>query len=323
MNQTSNIHSITLPTPFAVGDVNVYLIDGEKLTLVDTGPKTKEAWEAFLTQINEIGFNVSEIEQVVLTHHHPDHVGLSDYLKDKGTEFIGLAYNEPWLRQDPEFLDHHDEFYLRVYKEMGIEKFHEKAMQRIRGYLSYSCSINIHTVVKEGDRIDGLPGWKVIETPGHAQGHLSLLREEDGVMIGGDHLIQHISSNALIEPPPIGVPERPKTLLQYRDSLRKLLDLEVYTVYPGHGKPVFNPKALIKKRLMKQEERADNILNMIIDRPLTGFDICQRLFPSIFLKELGLTMSETLGHLDLLSSNDQIQITEKDGVLYFQAKEAV
>ncbi|MCF6408351.1 MBL fold metallo-hydrolase [Pseudalkalibacillus salsuginis] len=323
MNQTSNIHCITLPTPFAVGDVNVYLIEDEKLTLVDTGPKTKEAWEAFLTQINKLGFGVSEIEQVVLTHHHPDHVGLSDYLKDNGTTFIGLAYNEPWLRQDPEFLDHHDAFYLKIYKEMGIEKFHEKAMKQIRGYLAYSCSINIHTIVKEGDRIAGLPGWIVIETPGHAQGHLSLLSEKDGIMIGGDHLIQHISSNALIEPPPIGVQERPKTLIQYRNSLRKLLDLKVNTVYPGHGNPVVHPKDLIKERLMKQEERAKDILNLIIDPPLTGFEICQKLFPSIFLKELGLTMSETLGHLDLLDSKELVQITEKNGVLYFKAKEVV
>ncbi|MGP4081021.1 MBL fold metallo-hydrolase [Pseudalkalibacillus sp. R45] len=323
MDHTTEIHCITLPTPFAVGDVNVYLINDEKLTLVDTGPKTKEAWEVFLTQINKLGFNVTDIDQVVLTHHHPDHVGLSDYLKDNGTRFIGLAYNEPWLQKDPVFLAHHDAFYLRVYREMGIEKFHEKAMQRIRGYLDYSCSINIDTIVKEGDRIDGLPGWVVIETPGHAQGHLSLLKEEDGVMIGGDHLIQHISSNALIEPPPIGVQERPKTLLQYRDSLRKLLDLNVNIVYAGHGKPVVNPKNLIRKRLVKQEERAIDIRKMIIDQPKTGFEICQNLFPTIFLKELGLTMSETLGHLDLLSSNDQIRITEQDGVLYFQAKEAM
>ncbi len=323
MNINEQIHCITLPTPFAVGDVNVYLIESEKLTLVDAGAKTDEAWASFQQQLQSLGIKVDDIEQVVLTHHHPDHVGLADYLKKDDVQFISLAYNLPWLKQDPEYFEHHDDFYLTVYREMGIEKFHKKAMETVRGYLQYSCNIEIDVVVKEGDTIDGLPGWYVIETPGHAQGHLSLIRKIDGVMIGGDHLIKHISSNALIEPPPIGVKERPKTLLQYRASLQKVIHHDVKKVYAGHGKPVEHPKELVHLRLLKQEERADEILKMITDRPMTGFEICQQLFPTIFLKELGLTMSETLGHLDLLESNNQLKIDEKEGVLYFQAKEVV
>lgn len=323
MNRLEKIHCITLPTPFAVGDVNIYLIESEKLTLVDTGPKTEEAWKAFQQQIQALGFEVGDIEQVILTHHHPDHVGLADYLKNNDVTFISLEYNLPWLKKDAEFFKHHDDFYLTVYREMGIEKFHKKAMERIRGYLSYSCNIEIENVVHEGDAIAGLPGWYIIETPGHAQGHLSLIRKEDGVMIGGDHLIKHISSNALIEPPPLGVKERPKTLLQYRESLKKVINHGVTKVYAGHGKVVEHPKELVHIRLMKQEERAEHILKMLSERPLTGFEICQQLFPTIFLKELGLTMSETLGHLDLLESNNQLKVVEKDGVLYYQPKEVV
>lgn len=318
---SERIHCISLPTPFAVGDVNVYLIESEKLTLVDTGPKTDEAWESLKRQIHALGFQVSDIEQVVLTHHHPDHVGLSDYFKEQNVRFISMAYNLPWLKKDPAFFEHHDAFYLTVYREMGIEKFHKKAMETVRGYLNYSCTIEIDVVVEEGDAIDGLPGWTVVETLGHAQGHLSLLREADGVMIGGDHLIKHISSNALIEPPPIGEKERPKTLLQYRESLMKVIDRNVTKVYAGHGKPVEHPKELVHLRLLKQEERADDILNMISHDALTGFEICQKLFPTIFLKELGLTMSETLGHLDLLKRDDRLKVEEKEGVLYFKAKE--
>jgi glyoxylase-like metal-dependent hydrolase (beta-lactamase superfamily II) len=317
------IHCITLPTPFAVGDVNVYLIESDKLTLVDTGPKTEEAWKAFQDQLHTLRFTIDQIEQVVLTHHHPDHVGLADYLKGESVSFISLGYNVPWLKKDSAFLQHHDAFYLKVYREMGIERFHQKAMAKIRGYLSFSCTIDVDLVVSEGDEIEGLPGWYVVETPGHAQGHLSLVRNADKVMIGGDHLIKHISSNALIEPPPAGVLERPKTLLQYRNSLRKVIDHEITKVYSGHGKPVEQPIALVELRLLKHKERADDIHHIIKSRPMTGFEICQKLFPTIYLKELGLTMSETLGHLDLLEKDDRIKITEKEGTFYFQAKEVV
>ncbi|WP_349407688.1 MBL fold metallo-hydrolase [Pseudalkalibacillus sp. SCS-8] len=323
MNHLETIHCITLPTPFAVGDVNLYLIEGEKLTLVDTGPKTPEAWQSFQSQLNALGFKPGDIDQVILTHHHPDHVGLADYLKEDKIPFICLEYNLPWLKKDPDFFAHHDQFYFTVYKEMGIEKFHKKAMERVRGYLDYSCTIEVDQIVKEGDGIAGLPGWYIIETPGHAQGHLSLIREEDGLMIGGDHLIKHISSNALIEPPPTGNTARPKTLLQYRESLRKLIEHDVKKVLAGHGEPVEHPVELVQLRLLKQEERADDILKIISKESMTGFEICQKLFPTIFLKELGLTMSETLGHLDLLMSKDQVTIHQVDGVLYFRAKEVI
>jgi glyoxylase-like metal-dependent hydrolase (beta-lactamase superfamily II) len=315
------ISCITLPTPFAVGDVNVYLIEGEKLTLVDTGPKTEEAWELFVRQLKGFGYQVKDIEQVVLTHHHPDHVGLSDYLKRYDVRFITLAYNLPWLKKESAFLTHHDQFYEKVYEEMGIKQFHAMAMEEIRRYLEYGCEIEVDTVVAEGDGIDGLNGWIVLETPGHAQGHLSLLRGKDGVMVGGDHVIQHISSNALIEPPPIGVEERPKTLLQYRDSLQKVVRYSVKKVHPGHGVIVEDPVGLIQERLKKQEERAQRIWKMIERSEMTGIEICKRLFPTIYLKELGLTMSETLGHLDLLESKGKLNIIDRNGVLHFQAKE--
>lgn len=77
------ISQITIPTPFAVGDVHVYLIKGDTLSLVDAGVKTKRAWEAVQTQLKELGYFPSDIEQIILTHHHPDHIGLIDFLELK------------------------------------------------------------------------------------------------------------------------------------------------------------------------------------------------------------------------------------------------
>ncbi|MEW9031663.1 MAG: MBL fold metallo-hydrolase, partial [Planifilum fimeticola] len=59
------IHRITLPTPFPIGPVNVYLVESESLTLVDVGPKTDEAWESLKNQLRDRGYSPSDIEQVV------------------------------------------------------------------------------------------------------------------------------------------------------------------------------------------------------------------------------------------------------------------
>lgn len=67
----NGIAQLTIPTPFVVGDVHVYVIKGEKLTLVDTGPKTKEAWLSLEGQLKELGIVPEDIKQIVLTHHHP------------------------------------------------------------------------------------------------------------------------------------------------------------------------------------------------------------------------------------------------------------
>src|SRR5690625_6847478 len=74
LNQT--IHQLTLPTPFAVGDVHVYLIKGDILSLVDAGVKTKEAWESLQHQLKQVRYRHEDIVQHILIHHHSDHNGL-------------------------------------------------------------------------------------------------------------------------------------------------------------------------------------------------------------------------------------------------------
>src|SRR3954462_2760367 len=90
------IAKITLPTPFPVGDVNVYLIKGERLTLVNAGVKTAESWSSFIEQLAELQLRPQDIEQVVLSHHHPDHVWMLEYFTDS-LEVYGPPFNERWI----------------------------------------------------------------------------------------------------------------------------------------------------------------------------------------------------------------------------------
>jgi glyoxylase-like metal-dependent hydrolase (beta-lactamase superfamily II) len=301
----NDIFKLTLPTPFPVGDVNVYVVKGEKLTLIDAGAKTKEAWDIFKEQLSQIGYKPSDIEQIILTHHHPDHVGLLDYLPEN-IPVIGHWRNQPWISRDESFFKTHEQFFKEMFVQCGIDRQFFKVLSKFK-IMEYSCQRSLTHAVAEGDRIEGLQEWTVIETPGHAQSHIVLYREKDGLMIGGDHLLATISSNPLLEPPTNGETERPKPQIQYNQSLQKLLNFDINCVMAGHGPDVTNAHDLIKNRLAKQKERAYSVLSILREKPMTAFEVCQRLFPTLFHKELMLTMSETIGQLDYLEEAGEVK----------------
>ena len=119
-------------------------------------------------------------------------------------------------------------------------------------------------------------------------------------MIGGDLVLEKVSSNPLIEPPLDPAQGRPRSLLQYNESLKRFLTLPVDIIYTGHGNEVRNAHELIESRLVKQRERAMKVLAMMDDGSRTIFELTRELFPAVYEKELGLTLSETIGQTDYL-----------------------
>lgn len=315
-----DIAKITVPTPFAVGDVNMYLVKGDALTLIDAGVKAKEAWDTFTFQLSQLGYTPEDIEQVVLTHHHPDHVGFLDWLPDD-VNIYGHPYCVPWLKENEEFFAAHDQFYFQLFQEFGIEGEFPVLLKKWKAPLKFGAYRPITDTIQEKDQIPGLTDWTVLETPGHAQSHLSFYRERDGILIAGDHVLATISSNPLLEPPLVVGEERPMPQLQYNASLKKLLEYNITMTYTGHGVDVAKVHPLIERRLQRQHDRAMQVKEMLKESPLTTYGICMRLFPAVYQKELGLTLSETTAQLDYLLSIDEIQkrIDEK-GVAYFSVK---
>ncbi|MEK4521851.1 MBL fold metallo-hydrolase [Psychrobacillus sp. FSL W7-1493] len=311
------IHKIIIPTPFAVGDVNAYLIKGDVLTLVDAGPKTEQALVALKSGINEAGYDLNDIEQVILSHHHPDHSGWIEAFEK--AQILGHKYNQVWLRKDQEFLSYHDEFYYNCLVEEGVPEQYLKWIEKMRRPLNFIGNRSLDAMLKEGDTIPGHPNMQVLETLGHAQSHISLWDEQNGVLIGGDLILEKISSNPLIEPPLDKSAPRPKSMLQYNEALKRVQALGVQKVYSGHGNEVFGVADLISSRLVRQRERALNVLEMMKDGEKTIFELTQRLFPKVYEKELGLTLSETIGQIDYLMDNGLIQEKRTDeGILLYE-----
>jgi len=312
------IHKIVIPTPFAVGDVNAYLIKGDALSIVDVGPKTPEAFEAIKKGVKEAGYELSDIEQVILTHHHPDHAGWIEAFEN--ARLLGHAYNDLWMKRDQDFFDYHDAFYMQRFIEEGVPEQYLHMVKKMKNTVVFMGEKPLDVVLSEGDELPGHPGWTVLETAGHAQSHLVFWNESTKTMIGGDHILANVSSNPLIEPPLDQNEARPLSLLQYNESLKKILTLPVNKIYTGHGAEVYNAHVLIEGRLRKQHERAMKVLTMMENGPKTVFGLTQELFPKVYERELGLTLSETIGQTDYLLSKGMISVKKEEGGILHYAK---
>ncbi|GAA0609315.1 MBL fold metallo-hydrolase [Virgibacillus siamensis] len=312
------ISQITIPTPFAVGDTHVYLLKGDTLSLIDAGVKTKKAWEALTVQLKELGYFPEDIEQIILTHHHPDHIGLvEEFPRVKN---IAAHQNvDLWLSRDEAFFQHYEQFFADFFMACGVPSKYRDVLKKLRAPLNFAGTGHVGTAIREGDVLPGHEDWQVIDTKGHAQSHVSFLRESDGAFIGGDHLLHHISSNPLLEAP-IDGDERPRPMLQYRENLKKCQTLGISSVFPGHGDVFSDVSSLVPYRLERQEQRADIVLTLLKDHTQSVFEICRQIFPKQYEKQLDLTISETVGQLDYLEDEHLAGRFLQDGVYYYYAK---
>jgi glyoxylase-like metal-dependent hydrolase (beta-lactamase superfamily II) len=313
------VYQIKVPTPFAVGPVNIYLLEGEFLTLVDVGPLTPMAWYAMKEGIMQLGFRLSDIDQIVITHHHVDHTGLLERMRlASGARTFSHRLAIPYVEWDEEYRAFHRHFFKNLYLENGVPEESLSIVDKHHNrMLRFSERSQIDEVVKHEQRLPGLNEWKVLYTPGHSQDHISFYREEDQVMLGGDHLIKHISSNAFVEPPNSYLNNRPLTLVQYRTALEMCADTDINIIFTGHGEPITNHRELILQRLRKNWKRTDKLRKLLHEGEKTAYELSALLFPTKYQKELPLTLSETLGHLDLLMIRHQLIVKKRDNVIYY------
>lgn len=314
----NDIEMIELPTEWSIGPVNLFLIKGEKLTLVDAGRRLRRAWDTFNATLNQRGFSIMDIEQVVLTHHHTDHTGLLDWLLEKNPIPVYAHRNcLPYLKQDKEYFKSTSEFFENFFQQHGVPTELIEELIKLSGEeQELRTEVDI-TTIEEGSIIPGLSEWKVIETIGHAQSHLSLYRPRDQVLLCGDHLIKHMPSGIFLEAPIFPETIRAQPLIQYINSLKKCLSFPVSLALSGHGEPIEDVQNQIHETLNKIERRTHKVKNMLHDGKKNAFQIIQCLYPIKYKRELWLFLSDIVSLLDLLTVRNEVQLEEVSGVTYY------
>lgn len=306
------IHKIVLPFQSPLNHVNVYLIEGEELTLIDAGVNSSEAWSELEFQINSLGYKVTDIKNIVITHHHPDHIGLLDYFSHD-VKIFGHFYNESWINDYKNLQIHFNKFINHHIKAYGIPDGFRKTLIK-KETEGLALTRKITNFLTEGQVLPFLPGFKVLETPGHCSTHICLYRKTDGLLLGGDLLINNIFLNTFMEPPMIGSNERPKLLLEYNKSLLRIKNLDINLIYPGHGEEIKEIDLLIDLQFKKQQKRKKRVMRLLREKPHTIYELCTKLFAGLYEIQFALALSETIGIIDLLEEEKHIVINKTDEV---------
>src|SRR5439155_15020084 len=145
------------------------------------------------------------------------------------------------------------------------------------------------------------------------------LDAERRMLLAADHLLAHISSNPLISRLPGTTDERPQSLVIYLESLAKTREMDVDLVLPGHGDPITDHRTLIDSRFELHRRRAEKLHGLIAERSRTAYELAQSLWGNVAVTQAYLTLSEVIGHTDLLENEGRVREVEEDGVVRFEA----
>ena len=319
-----SVHCLAIPTPFAVGRVNCYLIEDDPLTLLDAGPNSATSLTTMEAILDAHGHRVEDLERIVVTHQHIDHIGLVQILATRsGAEVCALDRLSPWLSDYKHQMEENDSFSASIMLRNGIPQDVVYALRAVSAsFRAWGAAAQVTRPLSDGDTLEfASRNWRVLHRPGHSPSDTVFWDEASGELFGGDHLIKHISSNPLLSKPlePSSDQERPKALMTYLDSLRKTRDMELEVVYPGHGEPVEGHRELIDERFRMHDRRADKLCGLIEERPRNAYELAQEMWGNVAVTQAFLTLSEVLGHVDLLIAAGRVVERESGGVVWFQA----
>jgi glyoxylase-like metal-dependent hydrolase (beta-lactamase superfamily II) len=319
---SEGIHRIPIPTPFAVGRVNVYLIEGEPLTLVDTGPNSATSFDELTTGLAGLGHALEDVELVIVTHQHIDHLGLVALVAQRsGAEVGAIDVLAPYLENFSQEAQRDDEFARSVMLRNGIPEDVVSALSAVsQAFRAWGSRADVTRVLRDGEEMRFRDrSLHVHHRPGHSPTDTIFEDRERRILIAADHLLGHISSNPLITRPADGSSERPQALVTYLRSLEATREMDVELVLPGHGEPITDHRALIDERFALHRRRAEKIQRLIAERPRTAYEIAQALWGNIAVTQAYLTLSEVLGHVDLLTNAGRVREVVIGGTAVFEA----
>lgn len=320
MAAAAGIHCLPVPTPFLVGRVNCYLIEDDPLTLLDCGPNSGTSLTTLEGALAAHGRKVEDLQRIVITHQHIDHTGLAQILADRsGAEVVCLDALAPWLASFHERVEADDAFSADLMHAHGLPDDVVLALRAVSAsFRAWGAEVRDAVGLVPGATLEFAGrSLRVLHRPGHSPSDTVFHDEARGILLAGDHLIAHISSNPLVSRPLDGSAcgpgdPRPQALVTYQRSLAQTAAMELELILPGHGDPITDHVSLIASRERGTERRKEKIATLLSQGPRTAYDLAQALWGNIAVTQAYLTLSEVLGHVDLLLGEGRI-IEERDG----------
>jgi len=294
---------IQAPLPH-IKSVNIWLLRGDPLTLIDTGPRTDEALVALETGLKREGLRLEDIELVIPTHHHLDHSGLIATIVGRSRARVAALdraaeYGARYVERSAADRS----FSVELMRHHGVP---ESVIEANEGFWDFirdtSEAYETDVVLSDGDVITaGGRDLRILARPGHSTTDALLVDEASRAAFVGDHLLAGISSNAEIVPAAEPTGSRPQARVEYLANLRRTASMPLDRLLTGHGDPVADHRALVRRRLSEHRRRCQRIIAALEQGPANAYEIAGQLWsPRTVAEQPLLVVWEVLGHLDLL-----------------------
>lgn len=313
---TKGVYWLRMPLPIVLDHINLYLLEEDDgWTIIDTGMNTADI-RGYWEQIFSAHLAGKPVKQVIVTHMHPDHVGLAGWLCEQ--------------HRCPLYMTQVEYFAVRAYVA-------SKALTWETEHYFRACGLGDDYVdfmaqrMGFGDIVAPMPGayrrlhdgqtlliggraWQVIVGAGHSLAHASLYCHEDKLLLAGDQILPKISPNVgVLATEPLASP-----LHDWYLSLKRLLTLSDETlVLPAHKQPFHGLHARAKALIQHHESQLKVILKACAEakRPL---DLLPFLFGrEIQFAEMGLALGECKAHLHMLLDRQLIRCEYIAGVEHY------
>jgi glyoxylase-like metal-dependent hydrolase (beta-lactamase superfamily II) len=304
------VEQITIPLPFRLNHVNCFLAQGENgWTIIDAGLKTATTariWQPIL--------ETHDIQNIIITHHHPDHFGYAGTLQQLTNAQLSMSEIEAqkgltvWKREMAQTLEVH-------FQTFGFPNndFSQEFLLEDDSFVQPYPTIQHY--LEEGQVIPfGKYEYEVLFTPGHADGLITLYNKEQSILFSTDHILPKITPNISY-----WLEGRENPLGAFFSSLEKIRSLDVNLIIPSHGQPFQGGTKRIEQLLAHHQERLAKVYECIKE-PTSIYEVNAQLFhTSLSTHDFRFAIGETISHLEYLYHQQQCQKTFENGTWYYQA----
>ncbi len=319
---------MSLPIPAPSPDhVNSYLVRGDNgCLLVDTGWHTETAFASMKDQLAEAGVGFEDITQIVITHVHPDHYGLAGKLKQLSRASIALHHLEAELIKSRYI--NMDSLIRRMgqwLRANGVPAGDATRLSTASASMVRFVTPTLPDITLHGGEVitSGSFSFRVLWSPGHSPGHISLYEPQQKVLVSGDHILADFTPNIGLHPQS-GV----NPLAEYLGSLRAIGQTEVSLVLPGHGQPFAGARQRIEQIIHHHEERKSAILRALDSMPKTAYQIATAIdwkqgdeesgWDRLGLWDRRMAVLETLSHLEAMRIDGGLHKSTIDGTVFYR-----